>query len=302
MARPSVTFLIICYNQSDTIAEAVESALAQTYAPLEIIISDDHSPDDTFLRITDIVGRYRGPHTVRLNQNPRNLHPGHVRSIWHMVNSEICVLGNGDDVFFPRRVEASVEAMMERNVSVVTCNPQIINARGDVQGPAVHENSEIVLSLRAFFETSYDSTVLGAAMSWHREVFDFFGLPLLTQRDIDQNIGFRGALLRGGWMIREPLMSWRHHDKNSSLYLQMQNATSPAEEADIHERTLCNMTGIIHTMLHDLNFYLERRPDDPRRAELLAGRATLERRLAETSRDWVIHRYDMARKKFVSKW
>ena len=41
--RPLVTFYVIAYNQSRFVREAVESALAQTYSPLEILLSDDCS-------------------------------------------------------------------------------------------------------------------------------------------------------------------------------------------------------------------------------------------------------------------
>ena len=43
--RPLVTFALFAYNQEKYIREAVEGAFAQTYAPLEIILSDDCSTD-----------------------------------------------------------------------------------------------------------------------------------------------------------------------------------------------------------------------------------------------------------------
>ena len=46
--RPLVTFALFAYNQEQFIREAVEGAFAQTYEPLEIILSDDCSTDRTF--------------------------------------------------------------------------------------------------------------------------------------------------------------------------------------------------------------------------------------------------------------
>jgi glycosyltransferase involved in cell wall biosynthesis len=46
--RSLVTFALFAYNQEKYIREAVEGALAQTYEPLEIILSDDCSSDRTF--------------------------------------------------------------------------------------------------------------------------------------------------------------------------------------------------------------------------------------------------------------
>ena len=44
---PRVTLAVIAYNQERFIREAIEGAFAQTYQPLEIILSDDCSSDRT---------------------------------------------------------------------------------------------------------------------------------------------------------------------------------------------------------------------------------------------------------------
>ena len=43
--RPLVSILIPCYNAAPWIAECIESALAQTYFPKEVIVVDDGSSD-----------------------------------------------------------------------------------------------------------------------------------------------------------------------------------------------------------------------------------------------------------------
>ena len=67
--RPLVTFALFSYNQEQFIRQAVESAFAQTYSPLEIILSDDFSSDGTFEIMQEMVAAYSGPHRVVLNQN-----------------------------------------------------------------------------------------------------------------------------------------------------------------------------------------------------------------------------------------
>lgn len=42
-----VSVIIPCYRQAQFLAEAIESALAQTYADVEVIVVNDGSPDDT---------------------------------------------------------------------------------------------------------------------------------------------------------------------------------------------------------------------------------------------------------------
>ena len=45
MEGPLVSFCVKCYNQERYIGEALEGVFAQTYRPLEIVISDDASTD-----------------------------------------------------------------------------------------------------------------------------------------------------------------------------------------------------------------------------------------------------------------
>ena len=56
-----VSVIIPCYAQANFLAEAIESALAQTHPQIEVVVVDDGSPDDT----ADVVARYRGVRCVR---------------------------------------------------------------------------------------------------------------------------------------------------------------------------------------------------------------------------------------------
>jgi len=97
--RPLVTFALFAYNQEQYIRQAVEAALAQTYEPLEIIISDDCSSDSTFQVISDLAAGYTGPHTVVARRNANNLGlAAHISTVMEAVNGELVVVAAGDGV------------------------------------------------------------------------------------------------------------------------------------------------------------------------------------------------------------
>ena len=58
--KPLVSFCLKSYNQKEFLKEALEGAFAQTYRPLEIVISDDASTDGSVELILDRVRQWSG--------------------------------------------------------------------------------------------------------------------------------------------------------------------------------------------------------------------------------------------------
>lgn len=108
--RPLVTFALFAYNQEKYIREAVEGAFAQTYEPLEIILSDDCSTDRTFEIMEEMAAGYRGPHRVRLRRSEINLGTAlHFCAVGRMTNGELLIVAAGDDISLPARTQVIFE-------------------------------------------------------------------------------------------------------------------------------------------------------------------------------------------------
>ena len=173
---PCVSMLLIAYEQQATIGRAVRSALAQTYSPLEIVISDDASSDATFAAIEAAVADYSGPHRIVLNRNPKNLGIGaHLSHLVGLSSGELLVVAAGDDVSLPQRCEVVVQAWLAHG-----CRPDLI-ASGlldmDDDG-GLH--AAIVPSDLQRYRTVADwladpPFVVGAAQAWTRRLFERFG-------------------------------------------------------------------------------------------------------------------------------
>ena len=173
---PLVSMLLIAYEQQATIGRAVRSALAQTYSPLEIVISDDASSDATFAAIQAEVADYDGPHRVVLNRNPQNLGIGaHLSHLVGMSSGELLVVAAGDDVSLPQRCDVVVQAWLAHGRG-----PDLIaSALFDMDdGGGLH--AAIVPSDLQRYRTVADwladpPFVVGAAQAWTRRLFERFG-------------------------------------------------------------------------------------------------------------------------------
>src|SRR5215475_5079675 len=135
--KPLLSFAIFSCNQEKFIRSAIEGAFAQTYSPLEIIISDDCSKDRTFEIAKEMAAAYRGPHTVRLNRNETNLGiGGHVNKVFGISQGELVFAAAGDDVSLPHRVEATFQAWDQfgRKPTSVCSSYMTVNEDGKEMG------------------------------------------------------------------------------------------------------------------------------------------------------------------------
>ena len=174
--RPWVSVLLIAYQQPHTIARAIRGALAQTYSPLEIVVSDDASNDTTFAAMQAALVGYTGPHRIVLNRNPRNLGIGaHLSHLVGLSKGELLFVAAGDDVSLPQRCETVVNAWLTHGR-----RPDLIaSALFDMDdGGAMHapiEPSELQRYRSVEDWLTHPPFVVGAAQVWTRRLFDRFG-------------------------------------------------------------------------------------------------------------------------------
>jgi glycosyltransferase involved in cell wall biosynthesis len=105
-----VSTIIPVYNRPDLLIEAVESVLAQSYRPIEIIIINDGSTDATPRVAEGLVTKHS--HTVRLIQQ-ENEGPGRARQTGlDTSRGEFIQYLDSDDLLLPRKFELQVAALV----------------------------------------------------------------------------------------------------------------------------------------------------------------------------------------------
>ena len=115
--RPLVSVIIPAFNASASIEETLASVLGQTYSPIEILVADDASTDDTRERVLAVRERHPTVHLlvapVRAGRPavPRNRALAEARG-------EYVAFVDADDLWTPRKLEDQVAAM--------TANPHLV--------------------------------------------------------------------------------------------------------------------------------------------------------------------------------
>ncbi len=260
--RPLVTFALFAYNQEQFIAEAVQGALQQTYSPLEIILSDDCSPDRTFEIMQEMAAAYKGPHTVVLNRNETNLGlTGHINRVMEMVQGELVVVAAGDDISMNHRTETIVRIYLDfhRQAFSIFSNAIWIDERGNqLNLLRKRKVSQDELLLENYASRQNPGFVHGATQAWQKSIFDFFG-PLPTEVfSEDTIIPFRAALLGKIAYIHEPLVYYR---RDISRIKNKKRIYSYMQYSQAWNRSRQNRLLTFQARLKDMERHLEQHPE-----------------------------------------
>ena len=122
---PLVSICIPTYNGQQFIAEAISSALAQTYKNLEIIVSDDASKDDTLSIIKNYTSKTQIPIHI-FNHKPNGIGSNWNNCLFKANGKYIKFLFQ-DDVLSPTCVEEMVEVLETNpNIGLVTSKRDFI--------------------------------------------------------------------------------------------------------------------------------------------------------------------------------
>lgn len=218
---PLVTINIPTYNQSRYIRRAVESALAQDYPNLEVVVADDQSPDDTFA-----VAQASMDPRLRVVRNARNL--GRIGNYRHMLyelaRGEWVVNLDGDDWY-------DDPGFITQAVSRVTERPDIVmyaaGARSFVEATQTYQSAPMQMQgdsqLLSGVEYVLGYPQLGAtqhfSVLYHAERARAVGFYQLDSLGTDTDSLCRLALIGNVVVERRYVGVWTEHASNASYTL-----------------------------------------------------------------------------------
>lgn len=148
MTSPRVSIITTAYNVAPFIEQAVRSALAQTFADIEVIVVNDASTDAT----AEILNTISDPR-LRIITNPENLGAGQSRRVGiAAAKGQFIQLLDGDDYLDPSFIEALLKRQEETNAPIVSGGITIDNGQGayDTHVYGIYEASGIDDIIRWF--------------------------------------------------------------------------------------------------------------------------------------------------------
>lgn len=211
---PLVSVVIPTYNQASYLPEAIDSVLAQTYAPIELIVVDDGSTDDT----PAVISRY-GPRITAIRQANRGAANALNVGLKSASGELICWLSS-DDAFLPDKVTRQVAALADHPAAGLCCTGwETIDAEGRTlrQYPTldwIHPDPVVAIFWR--------NPINGTTAMIPRAVFDEVGyfnekLPA----DVDGDMWLRIADQREIITVPEILARYRIHAAAQSRDLSL---------------------------------------------------------------------------------
>ncbi|WP_242131694.1 glycosyltransferase family 2 protein [Aestuariivivens marinum] len=233
--QPLVSICIPTYNGAKYIAEAMTSAIAQTYANLEIIVSDDASVDNTL----EIVQSFQVNTSVLLYVYQHQ--PQGIGANWNycvkQAKGEYIKFLLQDDILEPDCIARMVDmAQKHPNIGLVYCKRQFlfdtltpkiqdfIGFYGDLhsywQDVLVMEgviNSRVYLKDRQFLNSPKNKIGEPTAVLLKRECFDTIGwFREDLQQVLDYEYWYRVMVRYDVGFINDTLVGFRLHDAQAS--------------------------------------------------------------------------------------
>lgn len=219
-----ISVVLSTYNGEKYIIEQLKSIVEQTCQPDEIIISDDHSEDDTVNLVEKYVKHYELQHLICVIQNDSQ-----VGVVKNFERATECCTGNivffcdQDDVWEKNKIYIMAHYFQDNDVAAVFCNAIITDKNLKSQGitqwdkirfspntgnteQCIYNRTEIIPELLKH------NVMTGMCMAIRREVATFFGIPRGTLHD--SWLAWISTINGKVVAINIPLVRYRQHSNN----------------------------------------------------------------------------------------
>ncbi len=123
--RPLISVITPTYNRASFLDETIRSVLSQDYQPIDYLVLDDGSTDNT----VEVLNKYKG--LIRWESHPNMGETMTVNKGFHMAKGEIIGVVNSDDPLLPGAIRTIADVMRkEEDIIVAYPDWDMIDAEG----------------------------------------------------------------------------------------------------------------------------------------------------------------------------
>ena len=205
----TVSVVIPTYNHAQFLGQAIESALGQTLAPIEVIVIDDGSTDST----PDVLARY-GECVFGVRQQNRGVAAARNKGA-EIATGDLLAFLDADDVWLPRKLELqSARFVREPQLGLVHCGVEDIDEQGSPLGKHLdglegRAATELLLFHRPVILGG------GSGIAIPRAVFEALGgFDARLSTSADWDLFYRISSRYNVGFVPEVLLRYRVHEGN----------------------------------------------------------------------------------------
>lgn len=234
--QQQVSVALCTCNGQIYIEEQIKSILEQTYSPIEIIVCDDASDDNTVQILEKISTTSSVPIRIKVNDQRQGIEKNYEQAI-SLASGNIISLCDQDDVWLPEKLEKFVDAFTN-GAQWVCCDAEIVDENLKPLGYSLwdrvgfNEKERLQANNGEFFSILLKHSVVAGATIAFREELRNRILPVAKNWLYDGWFAVILAATSEGLVIETPLQYYRQHSGNviganrKSLLSEMKNLLS----------------------------------------------------------------------------
>lgn len=217
-----VSAIIPVYNRGAMAIEAIESALAQTYQNLEVIVVDDGSTDDSL----QLLQKYStNPRVKIIHQENKGVSAARNLGIKESQGLYIAML-DSDDIWLPNKTERQLPVLQGLNIGLVYSERNHVTLKNGKWVPSIESRNKNRHHGRIFEKVIEETFIRLSTVIIPRYVLEDTGLfceELKTSED--RHLFARIAHKYIIEYVSEPLALVRRHSQNLSFNPEIEPAT-----------------------------------------------------------------------------